>query len=422
MKGLIVLNETEVHRGHVLEQVALHALSLKDAAVIMCVSYRHAKRLQKRWLEKGLAGLCHQNRGRSVRHALSPDLTAKILDLHADKYKNFNDSHFVEMLLELEGIKVSREKVRQLLRSAGRKPKRKRRSKKHHARRPRKDKIGIMMQWDGSPHRWFGPDSHPCCLMSAIDDATSKILGAVFVPAESSASYLRLLDMVIRQHGVPLSVYQDRHTALRRGDDFWSVEEQLMGKQYPTHVGRVLEDLGIRPISAHSPQAKGRVERGYGVLQDRLIAELELHGITDMDQANQWLEEVYIPRYNKRFGKKAPQPGKAFNKISKRERYDKIAFAYEATVGNDNCVRLGGLLIDVPPGANRLGYAKAKVLVKQHLDGCWTVLRKGEVIAKYPETPFNEPVRSWKRRGKTGQSRGRSILQVYISSKPAPLP
>lgn len=422
MKGHIVLNQMEAHRGHVLEQVAQHALSLKEAAAIMGVSYRQAKRIYKRWRSEGLAGLSHRNRGQTVGHALGADLTVKILDLHEQKYQNFNDSHFQEMLIEQEGISVSREKVRQLLRAAGRKPKRKRRVKKHHARRLRKAKAGIMMQWDGSPHRWFGPDSHPCCLMSAIDDATSKLLGAIFVPAESSASYLRLLDMVVRRHGVPLSVYQDRHGALVRTDDHWSVEEQLLGKQYPTHVGRVLEDLGIRAISAHSPQAKGRVERGFGVMQDRLIAELELHGITDMDKANQWLEEYYIPRHNKRFGKKAAEPGKAFKKIIKRDRYDKIAFAYEAVISNDNCVRLGGLLIDVPPGRNRQGFAKAKVLVKQHLDGCWTVLRKGEVIAKYPATPFTEPVRSWKKREKHGLTRGRSMIQVYISSKPAPLP
>jgi len=230
MKGHIVLNQMEAHRGHVLEQVAQQALSLKDASAIMGVSYRQAKRIYKRWCSEGLGGLSHRNRGRTVSHALGPDLVSKILTLHADKYKNFNDSHFVEMLIDLEGIIFSREKVRQLLRAAGRKPKRKRRLKKHHARRPRKDKAGIMMQWDGSPHRWFGPDSHSCCLMSAIDDATSKLLGALFVPTESSASYLRLLDMVIRRHGVPLSVYQDRHRALVRADDHWSVEEQLQGK------------------------------------------------------------------------------------------------------------------------------------------------------------------------------------------------
>ena len=422
VKGLIVLNQKEAHRGHVLEQVAQHALSLKEAAAIMGVSYRQAKRIRKRWHTGGLEGLCHRNRGRSVSHALDPDAAAKILALHEEKYQNFNDTHFAEMLIEREGFSISREKVRQLLRAAGRGPKRKRRVKNHHARRPRKARAGIMMQWDGSPHRWFGPDSYPCCLMSAIDDANSKLLGALFVPVESSVSYLHLLDMVVRRHGAPLSVYQDRHGALVRTDGHWSVEEQLQGKQYPTHVGRVLEDLGIEAISAHSPQAKGRIERGFGVMQDRLIAELELHDITDMDQANQWLEEYYMPRYNQRFGKQAAESGKAFVKVHKRERYEKIAFAYEAVVSNDNCVRLGGLMIDVPPGRNRRSYAKAKVLVKQHLDGCWTVRWKDQIIATHPATPVKEPVRSWKIREKRGLIRGRSMMQVYISSKPAPLP
>ncbi len=422
MRGLIVLNQKEAHRGHVLEQVAQHALALKEAAAIMDVSYRQAKRIQKRWRAGGLEGLCHQNRGRSVSHALDPDTAAKILTLHEERYQNFNDTHFVEMLVEQEGVGVSREKVRQLLRAAGRRPKRKRRGKKHHARRPRKARAGIMMQWDGSPHRWFGPESHPCCLMSAIDDATTKLLGALFVPAESSVSYLRLLDMVVRRHGAPLSVYQDLHGALVRTDGHWSVEEQLQGKQYPTHVGRVLEDLGIEAISAYSPQAKGRIERGFGVMQDRLIAELELHGIKDMDQANPWLEDYYIPRYNQRFGKQAAQSGKAFVKVCKRERYEKIAFAYEAVVSNDNCVRLGGLMIDVRPGKNRWGYAKARVPVKQHLDGCWTVRWKDQIIATHPPTPVKEPVRSWRRREKRDLIRGRSMMQVYISSKPAPLP
>ena len=195
-----------------------------------------------------------------------------------------------------------------------------------------------------------------------------------------------------------------------------------MGQQYPTHVGRVLHELGIQPISALSPQAKGRVERNFGTMQDRLIAELEFHGITDMQEANRWLEEYYIAYHNKRFSVK-PQDGQsAFTKISRWDRYAKVAFAYEATVANDNCVRLGGLTIDVPATRKRPSFAKARVLVKQHLDGRWTVSYRGQVIAKHGTTALREPVRSWKRRQKRGRARSRSLTQVYISSKPAPLP
>ena len=422
MKGLIVLSQKEAHRGHVLEQVALRTLTLKEAAKIMGISYRQAKRVHKRWQQEGLVGLCHRNRGRQVSHALPDESAAIIVALHEEVYANFNDTHFTEALAEREGIKISREKVRQILRAAGRGPKRKRRTKKRHGRRPRKTQAGIMMQWDGSPHHWFSPDQQPCCLMSAIDDAESRLLAALFVPVESSLAYLRLLDMVVRRHGAPLSVYQDRHRALTRADDFWSIEEQLQGEQYPTHVGRVLQDLGIQAISALTPQAKGRVERGFGIMQDRLIAELGFHGITKLEEANAWLEDYYIDYHNRRFSVRAADPGDAFVTVSQKERYAKIAFAYEATVSNDNCVRLGGLTIDVPAARNRPSFAKARVLVKQHMDGCWTVDHKGRIIAKHEATPLNEPVRSWKRRKKGVLKRGRSVTQVYISSKPAPSP
>ena len=152
-----------------------------------------------------------------------------------------------------------------------------------------------MIQWDGSPHHWLGPDQPPCCLMAAIDDADSRLLAAILVPVESALAYLRLLDMVVRRHGVPLSVYQDRHSALKRNDDFWSLEEQLAGVRYPTHVGRVLGELQVAAISAQSPQAKGRVERGFGVLQDRLIAELGLGRVEPInslgnDPLNHWTQ------------------------------------------------------------------------------------------------------------------------------------
>lgn len=422
MKGLIVVSQKEAHRANVLQQVDLQSLSLKEAAEIMQVSYRQARRLFKRWGEDGLEGLAHRNRGRPVEHAFAVEDEAIILALHEQAYASCNDTHFTELLAEREGIVVSREKVRQILRAAGKPPKRKRRTKKHHARRPRKSQAGQMMQWDGSPHHWFGHERPACCLMAAVDDAGSKLLAALFAPAESSLAYLRLLDMVLRRHGIPLSAYQDRHRALTRADDYWSVEEQLRGEQYPTHVGRVLEELQITPISALSPQAKGRVERCFGVQQDRLIAEMELDGITDIEQANPWLEAVYIDRHNKRFAIAADEPGHAFRKISKQKRYETIAFAYEATVGNDNCVRLGGMTIDVPPGKGRRSFARVKVLVKQHLDGCWSVNLGEQVIAKHEATPLVEPVRSWKRRKSGGLKRGRSMMQVYINSKPAHAP
>jgi transposase len=421
MKGTIVLSHRETHRARVLERVAAGVLTLGQASVLLGVSYRQARRLRKRYAAGGAAALAHRNRGRPIAHALSEGVAEQVVALHELTYGNFNDTHFTEMLEEREGIHLSRETVRRILRAASKPPKRSRRPPKHRSRRERRPRVGIMMQWDGSPHRWLGPEHPPCCLMSAIDDADGRLLGAIFVPHESSVGYLRLLDMVIRGHGKPLSVYQDRHTIHKRADDCWSLEEEIAGVRFPTHLGRALKDLGIRPITAYSPQAKGRVERGFGVLQDRLIAELELHGITDIDHANRWLKEVFIDRYNRRFAKKPAQEDSAFQVVSGKERYRKIAFAYEATVANDNCVRLGGLIIDIPPGKGRRSYAKAKVLVRQHLDGAWTVWYRDARIATHPATELREPIRSWKPRTKGDPKGARQILQIYLASKPAPL-
>lgn len=395
--------------------------TLKEICQFLCVSYRQAKRLKARYVHNGTSGLAHGNRGNPSPRALNPELRQRIIDLRQNIYSQFNDVHFAEMLQERENIHICRVSVRHILRAAGIPPKRRRRPPKHRSRRPPKEKFGIMIQWDGSPHPWFGPDYPPCCLMLAVDDATNTILAAFFVPAETAEAYLRLLDMVLRRHGIPLSIYHDCHSSLVRNDDHWSLEEQLQGYQYPTHVGRVFAELGIQSIPAYSPQAKGRVERSFGVLQDRLIAELALEGITDMDRANSWLLQTFIPRYNRRFARKPDSQGSVFRKISAQERFLKLAFAYAAVVGNDNCVRLGGITFDIPQTKTRLSFAKKTVQVRQHLDGSWSLWFNQLKIASHPPTPFREPIRSWRPKHSKDQTGAKQITQVYISSKPDPL-
>ncbi len=209
MERTIVMSHRELHRARVLEQVLQGAVSLKDAMELLQVCYRQVKRLKKRYRRHGTEGLAHGNRGQPVPHALAQDLVTQVLALYEEKYQTFNDTHFTEMLGEREGLSFSRETVRRILRGAGRGPKRRRRPPRHHARRTRKAQRGMMIQWDGSPHLWFGVDRPPCCLMAAIDDADSKLLAALFVPAESTVAYLQLLDKVLKRHGIPLSVYHD---------------------------------------------------------------------------------------------------------------------------------------------------------------------------------------------------------------------
>ena len=219
------------------------------------------------------------------------------------------------------------------------------------------------MQWDGSHHRWFGPELPPCCLLHAVDDATGLVLGARFEPTETAVGYLRLLESVLRSHGIPAAIYQDRHGALFHHHNQWTLEEELAGMRYPTQVGRVLQELGITPIPAYSPQAKGRIERLGGTFQDRLVAELALQGINAIDAANVWISAAFLPRFNRRFARQPAESGSAFRPLSAPERYRLVSFTYAATVSNDNCVRLGGLTLDIPPGRQRRTFARNQVLL-----------------------------------------------------------
>lgn len=422
MKESVTLSLREIQRIHVLERVLRGTLTLIEAVPLLLVCYRQAKRLLARYRKQGAAGLAHRRRGQPAHNACSRELRDRVLELRRERYKNFNDTHFVQMLAEREALRIGRETVRGWLRRAGIPAKRRRCPPRHRSRRPRRPQMGLLMQWDGSPHRWFGPQRPACSLLHATDDATGTVLGMLFRPTEDAIGYLKLLDMILRRHGLPAAVYQDRHSALFRNDDHWSHEEELAGIRFPTHVGRVLDELVIEPIPAFSPQAKGRIERQGGTFQDRLIAEMALDGITQIDQANAWLESTFLARFNGHFAVSPEQPGSVFRKISAAERYRKVSFAYEATVANDNTVQLRGLVIDIPPGPHRQSYARRRVLVRQHLDGAWTVWQDDLRIATHPSTPLREPVRTWRPRQRNEGRRTRHILQTYLETTPAPTP
>ena len=410
------MSQKERQRYHLLEMVVGGKITLKEAITVIGVSYRHAKRVKRKFITEGAKGLIHGNRGRPSPKALNHELAQWIIELSLNKYTNFNDTHFTEKLKEEEGITVGRDTVRRLRRTNGIKPKRRRRPKRHFKRRPRSLQEGMMVLWDGSPHRWFGNDTPPCCLMAAIDDATGKLLEAFFIPYECSFGYLKLLEHIVNQYGIPVSIYQDRHSTLHRNDDNWTLEEQLAGEQEPTQVGGALKSLGITPIFALTPQAKGRVERLFGVLQDRLIAEMGLWEIKEITEANTFLKELFIKDYNRRFPVKPETAQQVWRKVHRNVDIERtISFHYQAVVGNDNAVRLGGMVIDIPEGPGQRGYAKARVEVRQLLDGSWRVYYKDTLIAQTDPTPLKEPIRAKPRR--KAKVRGASEEQwIYMAS------
>jgi len=388
------MGQRQLQRWHVVKMVEVGKITLKEASEKIGVSYRQAKRIGSAIRDRGMKALVHGNRGRPSERRLPEQLRQRVLELARGLYGEFNDTHLSEVLSEREGIVLSRETVRRLRRGVGQGPKRRRRAPRHRKRRERMAQEGAMVLWDGSPHPWFGEEYPACCLMAAMDDARGKLLAARFFPFEGASGYLWLLKTIVKRYGIPLVIYHDRHGALHRNDTHWSLEEQLAGRQEPTQVGLALEALGIGSIAALSPQAKGRIERLFGTLQDRLTAELRLGDIHTMEEANDFLRG-FLPQFNRRFAVTARQSQKAWREVPRELDLDRIiSFRYRSVVGNDNSVRIGGLILDLPPGPHRRSYAKAEVEVRQLLDGSWRVYFHDQLIARHPSTELRDPVRA----------------------------
>jgi len=413
------MGQRQLQRWHVIGLVEGGKITLKEAGEKIGVSYRQAKRIRKAIRDRGGKGLIHGNVGCAPANRIPETLRRQILELSRGTYSEFNDTHFSEKLSEQEGIELSRETLRRLRRGAGIEPKRRRRAPRHRKRRERMAQEGAMVLWDGSPHLWFGPGDPPCCLMAAMDDGTGKILAARFFPFEGASGYLWLLKELVKKYGIPLVIYQDRHGALHRNDAHWSLEEQLAGRQGPTQVGLALEALGIQPIAALSPQAKGRIEKLFGTLQDRLGAELRAEGIHTLEEANAFLKP-FIKTFNRRFAVPTKESQRAWRKVPNHLDLDRIiSFRYRSTVANDNTVRIGRLVFDIPPGSHRRSYAKAHVEVRQLLNGSWRVYYQDQLIAKHPSTELRDPVRALKH---NRQIKAASPAQwVYMASAPQPL-
>jgi hypothetical protein len=306
-----------------------------------------------------------------------------VKELLSGPYAGCNDHHLAELLALREGIVLSRKSVERIRGEAGLKATRQRRPPKHRQRRERMSQEGMMLQVDGSPHHWFGPDQPSCSLLVAIDDATGKIVAGVFRQQEDAQGYFLLLRQVLKAKGIPLDLYHDRHSIFQDNSRRpWTLEEELQGGREPTQFGRALEELGITSIAAHSPQAKGRVERLNGTLQDRLVQELRLAGITDIKAGNRFLT-AYIKRFNARFAAKAEEPGLAYRPLVPGLDLERIlSFRYQRVVALDNTVQLDGRLIQVPPGPKRRSYAAARVWVHELLDGSLGVWYQDRWLAR----------------------------------------
>jgi len=354
---------------------------MAEAALVLGVTERHSYRIKARIREEGVRGVTHGNRGRRCGWKLSEKTESKIVELARGKYRGFNDHHLTEKLEQEQGIKLSREKVRRILRAQGIASPRKRRQPKHRSRRERREAAGMMVQIDGSPHDWLEGRGPSLCLVGAIDDATSKVPAAFFEEHETSAAYFRLFLEIGKREGLPLSAYADRHSI------FWTereptLDEELSGKQPKTQVGRALEELGTTLIPAGSPQAKGRIERLWGTFQDRLVSELRLCGAKSKAEAQAVLDR-FLPQYNRRFPKPPVKAEPAWRKVEAKRLEQSLCFKYQRTVAKDNTVQFGGALFQIPKPSPCRSYANKKVDVHVLLDGSVELFYQGEKIARF---------------------------------------
>jgi len=363
----IRLSQKELQRVAVISSSIQGTLTCARAAELLDLSLRQVKRLKARYRQGSAAALAHVSRGRPSPHRLPESLRQRILSLVRTRYAGFNDRHLLEKLCEVEGLSLGRETLRRLLRSAGVGSPRKRRAPAHRLRRLARAREGEMLLLDASLHPWLEQRGPQLTLLAFLDDATRKVLAAEFFPTEDARGYFRLLQGVLRRHGIPLSLYGDRHSVFVRNDKNWSIEEQLAGQRQPTQFGRALAQLGITYIAAHSPQAKGRVERLWGTFQDRLTSELRLTGADNLASANQVLRR-FLADYNRRFARAPREAEKAWRPAP--DDLERICcFTHERVVSNDNVVQWDGRLLQIPPQPKRFSFAGAKVQIYESLEG-----------------------------------------------------
>jgi transposase len=353
-------------------------LSQAEAAEILGMSERTFRRWRDRYDEDGLDGLYDRRLGRASAKRVPVDEVERVLALYRTRYAGFTVKHFHEKLAKDHGFRLGYTWTKLTLQAAGLVPRAPRRSA-HRKKRPRRPLPGMLLHQDGSTHRWLPALERPLDLIVTLDDATSAIYSALLVEQEGTMSSFQGLAQVIAAHGLFCALYSDRashyfHTPAAGGK---------VDRERWTQVGRALAQLGIEHIPAYSPEARGRSERAFGTLQDRLPKELGLAGITTLEAANRFIREVYLPEHNARFAVQPEAPGSAFVPDAQGAAVDILCVQEERVVGNDNTVRYQGLSLQIPPSPLRPHFVRAKVRVHAYPDGTLAVFHGPRRLARY---------------------------------------
>jgi transposase len=365
------------------QEIILRAMSGKinwtQAADILGVSARQMRRLKYRYEKLGAKYLVDQRFGKPSWNRIEGDIVKKVMALYREKYFDFNVKHFHEKLENEHNIYQSYTWVKNILHDSGLVRKTSKREK-HRKKRERRPMVGMMLHLDGSEHHWLGEDKPKWDLLVVLDDANNEIYAAEFVPEEDTRSVLRILHSVVDKKGIFCSLYTDRATHFI----YTPKAGEKPDPSIRTHCQRALDHLGIRLITAMSPQARGRSERIFRTIQGRLPQELRLARICTLEQANQYLKEIFIQNLNKQFKVESKEKTSAFLEIPYRMDLDKIfCLRYERVVNNDNTIQFKNKTFQIPQSHLRYHFVKCKVTLFEHLDGTLSIGYGPHTLAKY---------------------------------------
>ncbi len=351
-------------------------LSTEEAALVLGCSVRHFLRLRGRYESEGLAGLKDRRVGIKSKICAADEEVKLITQLYEQRYSGFSVRHFYEFAKAEHGLKRGYTWTRETLTNAGLvKPCKQ--GGKHRLRRPRRPMAGMMLHQDASKHQWFGEEYSD--LVVTMDDATSEITSAFFCAEEGTQSSFRGIQETIEKKGLFCSFYTDR------GSHYWYTPEASgkVDKSRPTQVNRALKQLGIEHIAAYSPEARGRSERMFGTLQGRLVNELKLQGINTMEDANRYLQDVYLPRHNAQFMVEPTVATSAFTPVAGFDIANILCIQEERIVASDNTVSYQGKKLQIPQSDYRHHFVKTQVRVHHYPNDTLALFHGPRKIGRY---------------------------------------
>ena len=360
-EDIIMARPKELRQLHVIRKALDKEITQVEASEILSLSSRQIRRIVKRVRHEGDKGVIHRSRGRPSNRRIADGIREKVIGLYRSEYSDFGPTLASEKLQEREKVEVNDETLRLwLLESGDWKERRKRRG--HRRWRQRKQHVGEMVQMDGSHHDWFEGRGPSCVLMGYIDDATGRVFGK-FYEYEGTIPAMDSFKHYVRKYGLPLRVYLDRHTTYKSNAKV-SVEDVLNEEVPLSEFERALRELGVEVVHAYSPQAKGRVERLFGTLQDRLVKEMRLRGIRTIEEANAFLQQ-YLPLYNRRFAVRPLERYNLHRPLPKGLNLDSVlCIKAERTLRNDFTVAYNRKLYQVEERTRA-----SKVTIHEHIDG-----------------------------------------------------